>query len=135
MAGAALGSIIAAIIDTHTARKNPNEPSWVETPMSIPLICRNAMTQHTAARASVAVSATALRTTSVVAIRFRTRALGASMLRWCRMSGILFSPSRIGGNEDVGRGVVLAVVARARRACADRERRRCGERAEQDGGP
>src|SRR6202165_1435945 len=44
-AGAAPGSIIAAIIDTHRTRKNANEPSGVATPMSIPFICRTAENQ------------------------------------------------------------------------------------------
>jgi hypothetical protein len=60
-AGAAPGSIIAAIITTHTAAKNPNEPSSVATPMSIPFICRTATIQATAASPSVAVSATVVR--------------------------------------------------------------------------
>src|SRR6266478_6038024 len=55
-AGAAPGSIIAAIIGTHRATKNANEPSGVATPMSIPFICRTATTQDAAARPSVAVS-------------------------------------------------------------------------------
>src|SRR6266508_6526903 len=59
-AGAAPGSIIAAIIDTHTATKNPNEPSPVATPVSIPLICHTATTHDAAASPSVAVSAAVL---------------------------------------------------------------------------
>src|SRR6266487_6224293 len=59
-AGAAPGSIIAAIIDTHSATKNANEPSRVATPMSIPFICRTATTQDAAASPSVAVSAAAV---------------------------------------------------------------------------
>jgi hypothetical protein len=59
-AGAAPGSIIAAIIDTHRATKNANEPSRVATPMSIPFICRTATTQDAAASPSVAVSAPAV---------------------------------------------------------------------------
>src|SRR5258708_4224300 len=59
-AGAAPGSIIAAIIGTHRATKNANEPSGVAMPMSIPLICRTATTQHTAASPSVAVRAVAV---------------------------------------------------------------------------
>src|SRR6266550_3703074 len=53
----AAAGIIAAIIDTHTAAKNANEPSRVWAPMSIPVICRTATTQHAAASPSVAVSA------------------------------------------------------------------------------
>ena len=56
-AGAAPGSIIAAIIETHRTRKNVKEPSRVATPMSIPFICRTATTQDAAASPSVAVSA------------------------------------------------------------------------------
>jgi hypothetical protein len=37
-AGAAPGSIIAAIIDTQAVTKNGNDPSSVATPMSIPSI-------------------------------------------------------------------------------------------------
>jgi hypothetical protein len=59
-AGAAPGSIIAAIIDTHRATKNASEPSRVATPISIPLICRTATTQDAAASPSVAVSAAAV---------------------------------------------------------------------------
>jgi hypothetical protein len=59
-AGAAPGSIIAAIIHTHRATKNANEPSRVATPMSIPFICLTATTQDAAARPSVAVSAAAV---------------------------------------------------------------------------
>src|SRR5260221_13690254 len=58
-AGAAPGSIIAAIIGTHIATKNVNEPSGVATPMSIPFICQTATTQDAAASPSVAVSAVA----------------------------------------------------------------------------
>jgi len=54
------GSIIAAIIEIHTATKNTKEPSWVATPMSIPFISRTAKTQHAAASPSVAVSAAAV---------------------------------------------------------------------------
>src|SRR5262245_22444361 len=50
------GSIMAAIIDTHRARKNANGPSSVATPMSIPFIRRIATTQQPAASTSVAVS-------------------------------------------------------------------------------
>src|SRR5689334_11644484 len=59
-AGAAPGSIIAAIITTHTAMKNANEPSLVATPISIPCICHTAMPQHVAAIPSAAVSAAAI---------------------------------------------------------------------------
>jgi hypothetical protein len=55
-AGAAPGSIIAAIIGTHRATKDANEPSRVATPMSIPFICRTATTQD-AARPRVSPSA------------------------------------------------------------------------------
>src|ERR1039457_3589851 len=58
--GAAPGSIIAAIIAPHTATKDVNVPSRVATPMSIPLICRAATTQHAAASPSVAVSVAAV---------------------------------------------------------------------------
>ena len=46
--------------------KNPNEPSSVATPMSIPCICRTATTQAAAASPSVAVS-----TATVVPARVR----------------------------------------------------------------
>ena len=39
--------------------KNPNEPSRVATPMSIPCICQTATTQDAAASPSVATSAAA----------------------------------------------------------------------------
>src|SRR5215472_3431679 len=58
-AGAAPGSIIAAIITTHAAAKNAGEPSSVPTPISIPVICQTETTQHAAASPSVAVSAAA----------------------------------------------------------------------------
>ncbi len=58
-AGAAPGSIIAAIIGTHRARKDTKERSCVEIPMSIPFICRMATTHEAAASPSVAVSAAA----------------------------------------------------------------------------
>ena len=57
---AAPGSIIAAIIDTHRATKNTNEPSSDATPMSIPFIRRTATTQDAAASPSVAARAAAL---------------------------------------------------------------------------
>src|SRR5215831_2736525 len=63
-AGAAPGSIIAAIITTHTAMKDANEPSLVATPMSIPCICRTATTQDAAASPSVAAN-----TAAVAAVR------------------------------------------------------------------
>ncbi len=44
---------------THTAMKNPNEPSSVATPMAMPLICKTAIAQHAAASPRVTVSATA----------------------------------------------------------------------------
>jgi hypothetical protein len=59
-AGAAPGSIIAAIITTHRATKNANEPSGVATPMSIPFICQTATTQNAAASPSVPVRAVAV---------------------------------------------------------------------------
>src|SRR4051812_48596708 len=56
-AGSAPGSIIAAIIETHTPAKNQSEPSWVDTPMPvIPLISRSETTQHAAASPSVAAA-------------------------------------------------------------------------------
>jgi hypothetical protein len=58
-AGAAPGSIIAAIIGSQTATKSTNEPSSVATPMSIPSICRTATTHDASAIASVALSAVA----------------------------------------------------------------------------
>src|SRR5258708_24757420 len=58
-AGAAPGSIIAAIIDPHSATKNANEPSWVAAPMFMPFICRTATTQAAAARPIVTVRAAA----------------------------------------------------------------------------
>ena len=51
---------MAAIIDTHRATKNANEPSCVATPMSIPFICWTATTKDAAASPSVAVSAAAV---------------------------------------------------------------------------
>src|SRR5258706_6411393 len=60
MAGAAPGSIIAAIIDTHSAAKNADEPSSVATPMYMPCICRTATPQAAAASPSVAASAAAV---------------------------------------------------------------------------
>src|SRR6478735_7013246 len=60
-AGTAPGSIIAAIIGTQTAMKAPKEPRSVATPRSMPRIWRSATSQHTAARASVATTAIALR--------------------------------------------------------------------------
>src|SRR5262249_28792173 len=58
--GAAPGSIIAAIIHAHRPAKDPNEPSRVAIPMSIPVICRTATTQDAAARPSVAARAAAV---------------------------------------------------------------------------
>ena len=59
---AAPGNIIASIIVTQTPTKNPNEPSVVATPMSIPFIRRIATTQQTAASPSVASKAAAVLT-------------------------------------------------------------------------
>jgi hypothetical protein len=64
-AGAAPGSIIAAIMATHTAMKNVNEPSLVAAPMSIPRICQTVTTQAAAASPRVAASA-AVRPAAVV---------------------------------------------------------------------
>src|SRR6201998_3847328 len=58
-AGAAPGSIIAAIMGTHSAMKNANEPSRVAVPISMPCICQTETPQHAAATASVVVSAAA----------------------------------------------------------------------------
>ena len=55
-AGAAPGSIIAAIIVTHAAAKNPNAPGRVATPMSMPSISQAVTAQHAAASPSVAAS-------------------------------------------------------------------------------
>ncbi len=57
-AGAAPGSIIAAIIVTQAAAKNPNDPGLVATPMSMPSISQAAAAQHAAASPSVAASTT-----------------------------------------------------------------------------
>ena len=67
-AGAAPGSIIAAIIASHSAANDPNEPSSVATPMSIPVICQTATTQQPAASPSVA--ATTVAVTVVVCLGF-----------------------------------------------------------------
>ena len=66
-AGAAPGSIIAAIITTHTAMKDTNEPSLVATPMSIPCICRTATTQAAAASPIVVATAVAFGAVRAVA--------------------------------------------------------------------
>src|SRR5215469_17677818 len=55
-AGAAPGSIIAAIIVTQAAAKNPKEPGRVVTPMSMPSISQAAAAQHAAASPSVDAS-------------------------------------------------------------------------------
>src|SRR6058998_2807099 len=78
-AGAAPGSIIAAIIGTQAATKNASEPSSVAAPMSIPLIWRTARAQHAAARASVAATAAAGFRVSVVVIT-GDRRVGAQKL-------------------------------------------------------
>jgi len=54
------GSIIAAIIDTHTATKNESEPRRVATPVRHPFISRTETIQHAAARPSVAAAAPAV---------------------------------------------------------------------------
>src|SRR5258706_11082251 len=59
-AGAAPGSIIAAIIGTHRAMKKLNDPTGVATPMSIPFISWTATTHDRAASPNVAVRAVAL---------------------------------------------------------------------------
>jgi hypothetical protein len=66
-AGTAPGSIIAAIMTTHTAMKNANEPSPVATPISMPRICQTATTQDATASPSVANSA-AVRAAAVVLV-------------------------------------------------------------------
>src|SRR6516165_8299383 len=59
-AGAVPGSIIAAIIGTHTDRKERSDPSRVSTPMSMPCM-RWIVRAHAAAPSpTVAVSATAV---------------------------------------------------------------------------
>ena len=55
-AGAAPGSIIAAIIVTHAAAKNPNAPGRVATPMSMPSMSQAVAAQHAAASPRVAAS-------------------------------------------------------------------------------
>src|SRR5713226_9655173 len=90
-AGAAPGSIIAAIIDTHRATKNWNEPSRVATPMSIPFICRTATTQEAAASPSVDVSADAVAPTLTLVTVRRSRARlrrGTSPEVWVHIGGI-----------------------------------------------
>ena len=77
-AGAAPGSIIAAIIATHTAAKNANEPSWVSTAISIRVICQTETTQHPAASPSVAVSAPA---TVVLTVALTALIAGAEVVR------------------------------------------------------
>src|SRR6516225_6496210 len=62
MAGAAPGSIIAAIIVTHAAAKNQNDPGRVATPISMPSISQAAITQHAAESPSIAVSTGAVST-------------------------------------------------------------------------
>ncbi len=57
-AGAALGSIIAAIIVTHRTTKEPREPSRIATNTSMPCICRVATTQETAASPSIPTTKT-----------------------------------------------------------------------------
>jgi hypothetical protein len=70
------GSIIAAIIVTHTMqRTKANEPSLVATPMFMPRIWSMATTQHAAAAARVAVS-----TATVVAVP----PPGTAPDSWCR---------------------------------------------------
>ena len=61
IAGSAPGSIIAAVIDTHSATKDAREPSRVVTPMSvIPFISRTETSQHAPASPSVAAAAAAV---------------------------------------------------------------------------
>jgi hypothetical protein len=58
-AGSAPGSIIAAIIETHAAKKKENAPRVVPAPMSIPFMRRSAMTQQIPAVPSVTRTADA----------------------------------------------------------------------------
>src|ERR1700687_691987 len=90
-AGAAPGSIIAAIIDTQRAIKNANGPSGVATPMSIPFICRTEATQAAAESPSVAASA---------AVRAREAGNTETTLLFKSMLGS-FTPLRIASD---GRG-------------------------------
>jgi predicted dithiol-disulfide oxidoreductase (DUF899 family) len=53
-------NIIAAIIDTHRATMNANEPSSVAAPMSIRFVCRTTRNQDAAASPRVAASAAAV---------------------------------------------------------------------------
>jgi len=80
-AGAAPGSIIAAIIVVHVAMKNPNGPGRVATPMSMPPINHAAAAQHAAASpivvASTIVGASARRdSTSTISVPSAMRAGG-----------------------------------------------------------
>ena len=51
---------MAAIITTQVTMKNAKDPSVVVTPMSMPCICRTAMTQPAAASPSVPARAAVL---------------------------------------------------------------------------
>src|SRR5215471_5204544 len=101
-AGTAPGSIIAAIIATHTAMNDANEPSLVATPMSIPRICQTEMPQQAAASPSVAVSAAAIAAVLT----------GATVVTWSVMisSGSL---SGAGGPRIAPVEVVLQRLERA----------------------
>src|SRR5215469_18083310 len=114
IARAAPGSIIAAIIVTHAAAKNPNEPGRVATPMSMPFMSQAAATQHAAASPSVAVSmivGTAVLRGATFTIAFlRLRADPASSLTSIR------GPA---GRDDLsGRRAGCPSRARARRGTA-----------------
>jgi hypothetical protein len=103
-AGAAPGSIIAAIIATHTAAKNANEPSRVATPMSIPVICQTETIQHAAASPSVAVSAAAAVVLTAVMARCRGRQNGrlpgAATGRWGARPATLTLAARRAGRRQ-----------------------------------
>src|SRR5215471_1394356 len=107
VAGAAPGSIIAAIMAAHTAMKKPNEPSGVAVPMFIPVICQTETTQHTAASPSVAARAAA-----VAADPAPARAVG---LRPGPAAAMLFTAASIGALVGVvppppGVGRVLRIA-------------------------
>src|ERR1017187_1906563 len=59
-AGVAPGSIIAAIIVTHTAANEANEPSLVDTPMFMPRISSMLISQHAVDNPRVTVSTAAV---------------------------------------------------------------------------
>src|SRR6266487_2465981 len=111
-AGAAEGSIIAAVIVTQIPRYHPSPPRSVPGPASIPRIRSTVTAQATAARPSVAVSGAAVLDVLVLVMPAQRKVRVTSVRDLVEQLGVVRSEQEAVGRSARVRVVDVAVLSR-----------------------